>query len=140
MGDASLHLPHQRIKHVASSTVPGVELQGVARAPYRHLLWHGNRDTHRQGRQVNFTRTLAGEWGPYGITVNALAPGFVITPLTADLTQGAGSRAERAAARTLLKRVAYTDDLIGPLLFLASNMSRYVTGLILPVDGGYSAN
>lgn len=93
-----------------------------------------------KGAVAQATKFLARDLAADGVRVNALAPGFVITPLTADLTQGAGSRAERAAARTLLKRVAYTDDLIGPLLFLASNMSRYVTGLILPVDGGYSAN
>ncbi len=85
------------------------------------------------------TRFLARDLAPSGVRVNALAPGFAITPLTAHL-QGEGSRAERAAQRTLLKRVAQPDDITGPLLFLASDLSRYITGLVLPVDGGYSAN
>ena len=77
---------------------------------------------------------------PFGVRVNALAPGFVLTPLTSDLRNGSASRMQRAAQRTRLQRVAEPEDMIGPLLFLASDMSRYVTGLVLPVDGGYTAN
>lgn len=93
-----------------------------------------------KGAVAQATKFLARDLAPFDIRVNALAPGFVVTPLTADLRSGADSRMQRSAARTLLKRVAEPEDLIGPLLFLASDLSRYVTGLVLPVDGGYSAN
>jgi NAD(P)-dependent dehydrogenase (short-subunit alcohol dehydrogenase family) len=93
-----------------------------------------------KGAVAQATKFLARDLAPFGIRVNALAPGFVLTPLTSDLREGASSRMQRSAQRTLLKRVAEPDDLIGPLLFLASDLSRYVTGLVLPVDGGYTAN
>ena len=93
-----------------------------------------------KGAVAQATKFLARDLAPFDIRVNALAPGFVVTPLTADLRSGADSRMQRSAARTMLKRVAEPEDLAGPLLFLASDLSRYVTGLILPVDGGYSAN
>ena len=93
-----------------------------------------------KGAVAQATKFLARDLAPFGVRVNALAPGFVTTPLTSDLREGASSRMERAAQRTLLKRVAEPDDVVGPLLFLASPMSRYITGLVLPVDGGYTAN
>ncbi|NML47472.1 glucose 1-dehydrogenase [Ramlibacter sp. G-1-2-2] len=92
-----------------------------------------------KGAVAQATKFLARDLAAAGVRVNALAPGFVVTPLTADL-QGPGSRAEKVTQRTLLKRVAHPDDLTGPLLFLASDLSKYITGLVLPVDGGYSAN
>lgn len=93
-----------------------------------------------KGAVAQATKFLARDLAPFGVRVNALAPGFVVTPLTSDLRDGASSRMQRAAQRTLLQRVAEPEDMIGPLLFLASDMSRYVTGLVLPVDGGYTAN
>lgn len=93
-----------------------------------------------KGAVAQATKFLARDLAPFGVRVNALAPGFVLTPLTSDLREGASSRMQRSAERTLLKRVAEPADMVGPLLFLASDMSRYVTGLVLPVDGGYTAN
>ena len=68
------------------------------------------------GVALNFTNVIARDLAPFGVRVNALAPGFVMTPLTSDLREGASSRMERAAQRTLLKRVAEPDDVVGPLL------------------------
>ena len=93
-----------------------------------------------KGAVAQATKFLARDLAEHGVRVNAIAPGFVITPLTATLQDGPGSRMDRAAQRTMFKRVAMPDDLAGPLLFLASDMSKYVTGLILPVDGGYSSS
>lgn len=84
------------------------------------------------------TRSLALAWAEDGIRVNALAPGWITTSLTAPLEQDA----ERSAAilsRTPMKRWGRPEDLIGPALFLASPAAGFVTGAILPVDGGYSA-
>lgn len=84
------------------------------------------------------TRSLAIAWASDGIRVNALAPGWIATELTAPLTQDA----ERSAAlvdRTPMARWGRPDDLVGPALFLASPGAGFVTGAIVPVDGGYSA-
>jgi NAD(P)-dependent dehydrogenase (short-subunit alcohol dehydrogenase family) len=85
------------------------------------------------------TKFLARDLSPQGVRVNALAPGLVLTPLTAHLRDSAPERVHKTADRTLLKRVAEPADLVGPMLFLASDLSRYLTGVVLPVDGGYSA-
>ncbi|WP_226781234.1 SDR family NAD(P)-dependent oxidoreductase [Oceaniglobus trochenteri] len=84
------------------------------------------------------TRSLAMAWAPDGIRVNALAPGWISTALTQPL----GDNAERSAAitgRTPMNRWGRPEDLVGPALFLASPAAGFVTGAILPVDGGYSA-
>jgi NAD(P)-dependent dehydrogenase (short-subunit alcohol dehydrogenase family) len=91
-----------------------------------------------KGALVNFTRHLAAQWGERGVRVNALAPGFFPTELTGNLTDYA-SRA-RIEERTLLGRVPSLAEIDGPLLFLASDAASYVTGQVLTVDGGWTAN
>lgn len=81
---------------------------------------------------VNLTRYLATHWAPKGIRVNALSPGGVLG------NQDEGFR-RKFTARVPLGRMALPADLVGPLVFLASDASRYVTGIDLLVDGGYSA-
>ncbi|WP_424987080.1 SDR family NAD(P)-dependent oxidoreductase [Microbulbifer sp. S227A] len=84
------------------------------------------------------TRSLAMAWAGDGIRVNALAPGWIATPLT----QALGDDPERSGVilgRTPMKRWGQPEDLVGPALFLASAAAGFVTGAILPVDGGYSA-
>lgn len=84
---------------------------------------------------AHMTRVLALEWGPHGIRSNAIAPGFIRTRMNADLR----AIPEKAAAMTNqvpLKRFAEPEELVGPLLFLASPASRYVNGHVLFVDGG----
>jgi NAD(P)-dependent dehydrogenase (short-subunit alcohol dehydrogenase family) len=90
-----------------------------------------------KGALVNLTRHLAAQWGSHGVRVNALAPGFFPTELTGHLTEPA----QRALIeqRTVLGRVPELAELDGPLLFLASPASSYVTGQILTVDGGWTA-
>jgi NAD(P)-dependent dehydrogenase (short-subunit alcohol dehydrogenase family) len=84
------------------------------------------------------TKSLAVAWAGSGVRVNALAPGWISTPLTAPLE----SDPERAApiiARTPMARWGSPGDLVAPALFLASKGAGFVTGAILPVDGGFSA-
>lgn len=90
-----------------------------------------------KGGVVNFTRHLAAQWGPRGVRVNALAPGFFPSELTGMLEDERFAASIRA--RTLLGRTPSIDELDGPLLFLASDASSYVTGQMLVVDGGWTA-
>ncbi len=85
-----------------------------------------------------FTQSLAAELAPHGVRVNALAPGVIATPMTAA-TREDPSRLESFMARIPMGRVGETEDLVGPVVFLASDMARYVTGVTLPVDGGFLA-
>jgi gluconate 5-dehydrogenase len=89
-----------------------------------------------KGAVVNFTRTLAGEWGAYGITVNALAPGFFPSKMTKGVIAEFGT--DKLAAQAPLKRIGGDEDLMGVVVFLASEASRHVTGQYLAVDGGAS--
>ena len=90
-----------------------------------------------KGAVVNFTRTLAGEWGKYNITVNALAPGFFPSKMTKGVLQQFG--ADNLANRSPLRRLGDDDDLKGAALLFASAAGKHITGQILPVDGGVSA-
>ena len=90
-----------------------------------------------KGALINFTRALAGEWGHHGITVNALAPGFFPSKMTAGTLAAVG---EAALARFApLQRIGGDEDLKGAALLFASDAGRHITGQVLAVDGGMSA-
>ncbi|MFV2051592.1 SDR family NAD(P)-dependent oxidoreductase [Aliiroseovarius sp. YM-037] len=84
------------------------------------------------------TRAMAEAWSKHGITANALGPGFFPTELTGPVFADP-ERANRNAAQTCVGRNGELDDIDGPLLFLCSQASAYVTGQILMVDGGFTA-
>ena len=87
-----------------------------------------------KGAVVNFTRTLAGEWGRYGITVNAIAPGYVESEMNSDFFKTeAGRKVIQAMPR---RRLGQPYDLDGTLLLLTSNASDYLTGTVITVDDG----
>ncbi len=83
------------------------------------------------------TRALAMEWGPSGIRVNAIAPGFILTDLTNKLWAQPVMK-DWAMANTPLRRLGVPEDLVGAALFLASDASAFMTGQTLYVDGGVS--
>lgn len=88
-----------------------------------------------KGGVVNFTRALAAEWGEYGITVNAIAPGF----FPSKMSNVALERIRDAVlAQTPLHRLGDEEDLKGVVALLASDASRHITGQIIAVDGGVS--
>jgi len=90
-----------------------------------------------KGGVVNLTRALAAEWGKYGITVNAICPGYFYTPLTKETLD---SDFFQQNARTMIPEERYGNEgeLDSAAIFLASPASSYVTGVNLPVDGGYT--
>ncbi|MEO7337987.1 MAG: SDR family oxidoreductase [Caldimonas sp.] len=90
-----------------------------------------------KGAVVNFTRTLAGEWGKYNINVNALAPGFFPSRMTKGVLAQFG--AENMAKRAPILRLGDDDDLKGAAVLFASQAGKHITGQILAVDGGVSA-
>ena len=86
---------------------------------------------------VNFTRTLAGEWGKYNINVNAVAPGMFPSKMTKGTFDRLG--ADALAAHAPLRRVGDDDDLKGAVVLFASQAGKHITGQTLPIDGGVSA-
>ena len=89
-----------------------------------------------KGGVVQLTKSLALAYAADGIRVNAIAPGWVRTPLTRSL-QDDSARSDAIIARTPLGRWAEPDDIAGAAVFLCSPAARFVTGVVLPVDGGY---
>ena len=86
---------------------------------------------------INFTRALAGEWGVHGINVNALAPGFFPSKMTAGLLAHVGI--DNMRAHVPLRRLGDDEDLKGAALLLASDAGKHITGQLIAVDGGVSA-
>jgi len=86
---------------------------------------------------LSFTRTMAAAYAPFGIRVNALAPGTTDT----DMVRNNGPEyVERASQISLLRRMASADEMVGPALFLVSDAASYVTGQVLIADGGLVAH
>ena len=91
-----------------------------------------------KGGVVNLTRGLAAEWGKYGITVNAICPGYFYTPLTKE-TLDSDFFQQNAKTMIPLERYGNEGELDPAAIFLASPSSSYVTGIMVPVDGGYTS-
>jgi 2-deoxy-D-gluconate 3-dehydrogenase len=91
-----------------------------------------------KGGVSQLTKALSNDWAEKGICVNAIAPGYINTQLNTALIRDEKRSAE-VMLRTPLKRWGIPDDIKGVAVFLASNASNFVTGAIIPVDGGYSA-
>ena len=89
-----------------------------------------------KGGVAQLTKSLAIAYAADGIRVNAVAPGWIATPLTQPLHSDP-ARSDPIVARTPLGRWGTPEDVAGPVLFLASPAAQFVTGVILPVDGGY---
>jgi NAD(P)-dependent dehydrogenase (short-subunit alcohol dehydrogenase family) len=92
-----------------------------------------------KGGVIQLTKALACDLAPDGVRVNGIAPGVIATPMT-EGTRANPEAMARFMGHTPLARVGQPEELVGPVLVLASHLSSYVTGVMLPVDGGYLAN
>ncbi len=88
-----------------------------------------------KGGIISLTKSLAAELGEFGITVNSVAPGWVITDMTRDVFADEEYK-EKVRNEIPVKRIAEADDIAGPVLFLASDLARHINGEILNVNGG----
>ena len=86
---------------------------------------------------LGFTKALAVELGKEGVRVNAIGPGFIETPLNAQVRATNAALVQTFLDHTPLGRAGKPEDIVGPALFLASDLSAYVTGSIVMADGGY---
>ena len=129
----------------------------MAQAAGRHMIAAGkgsqinidSLNTHRplnrvtvyamaKGAMSQMTRCMAMEWGPLGVRVNAVAPGFTLTELARPLWQDNQPMNDWRQANTPLRRMGQPEDMVGASIFLASPASSFVTGQVLYVDGGTS--
>jgi 3-oxoacyl-[acyl-carrier protein] reductase len=88
---------------------------------------------------LGFTRALAAELGKDGVRVNAIGPGFIETPINEKVRASNPDVAKMFIGHTPLGRAGKPEDIVGPAIFLASDLSAYVTGSIVMADGGYRA-
>ena len=90
-----------------------------------------------KGGVAQLTKSLAIAWASEGIRVNAVAPGWIETPMTQPLIENS-ERNQTIVDRTPLRRWGRPEDIAGPVLFLCSPAAAFMTGVVMPVDGGYS--
>lgn len=90
-----------------------------------------------KGAVAQLTKALSNEWAGRGVNVNAIAPGYMVTRLTADMEEKNPQQYAEITGRIPMHRWGQPEDLQGTVVFLASEASAYVTGAVLPVDGGY---
>ncbi len=123
-------IPRRSGRIVIVASIAG--LRGNAPGTMKTLAYNTSK-----GALINFTRALAGEWGPYGINVNAIAPGFFPSKMTRGVLQQIG--ADTLAKHAPLQRIGGDEDLKGAALLFASDAGRHITGQVLAVDGGVTA-
>jgi NAD(P)-dependent dehydrogenase (short-subunit alcohol dehydrogenase family) len=121
-------IPRRQGRIVNIASVAG--LKGALPEQMRAIAYHTSK-----GGLVNFTRALAGEWGQYGITVNAICPGFIPSKMSQGLLEKIGPR---VIAETPLRQLGDPADLEGLVVLLSSGAARHISGQIIAVDGGAS--
>jgi NAD(P)-dependent dehydrogenase (short-subunit alcohol dehydrogenase family) len=131
--------------HVAQQFVPAMKEKGWGRVvnigsiTTSHALPGTTAYAACKSGISGLTRAMAKDWGPFGITVNALCPGFFATELTAPVVADE-KRWKANAERTFVGRNGVTEDMHGALVMLCSEAGRYISGQMLYVDAGFTAN
>jgi NAD(P)-dependent dehydrogenase (short-subunit alcohol dehydrogenase family) len=121
-------IPRKQGRIVNIASVAGIK--GALPENLRAIAYHTSK-----GGLVNFTRALAGEWGQFGITVNAICPGFIPSKMSQSVLEKIGPR---VIAETPMRQLGEPADLEGLVVLLASGAARHITGQIIAVDGGAS--
>jgi 2-deoxy-D-gluconate 3-dehydrogenase len=134
--DSVVHLSQAAGKHMvergSGSVVNVASVAGLTATPM--MAAYGA----SKAAVISLTKTLAQEWGGSGVRVNALCPGWTMTDLNRDLWAGADAGASWVHGQAL-KRWATVEEMVGPVVFLASDASSYLTGQALVVDGGQTS-
>ena len=129
----SRRIGKEMVGQKSGSVVNISSIIGLASAP---LIAYGP----AKSAVIMLTKTLACEWGRFNVRVNAIAPGYTLTPML----KGAIERGERdpqlLEKRTPMGKLVEPEDIANAALFLASAKARYITGIVLPVDGGFVAD
>ncbi len=130
--------------HLAKATLPllaesGGNLVAVSSVSGMRGDWGQAGYNATKAAVSNFVRSLALDWGPRGVRLNAVAPAFTVTDITREIAADDDLR-PKFENRTALGRVGHPEDIAPAVLFLASSAAAYITGVELPVDGGTSAS
>src|SRR5262249_9262065 len=121
----------EQLKRTRGSIINLASIQSFAAAPNDTTAY-----TTSKGAVAMLTKALAVELARYEIRVNAVAPGFIETPQTA-ISRANPDRMAFVLSHTPMKRVGQASEMSGPVVFLASSLASFVSGVVLPVDGGF---
>jgi NAD(P)-dependent dehydrogenase (short-subunit alcohol dehydrogenase family) len=121
------------LKNGSGAIVNISSIAGLVGLPYRNAY------TASKHGVAGITKSLAGEWGQCGIRVNAVSPGYVLTPMVQQLIDTGKLDPKVIQRRTPAGRLASPEEIANVMMFLASELASYINGAIIPVDGGYTA-
>lgn len=107
-------------------------IAGLLGLPYRNAY------TASKHGVAGVTKSLAGEWGQHGVRVNAVSPGYVLTPMVRKIIDEGRVDPKVIQRRTPMGRLARPEEIGNVMMFLASPLASYMNGVVIPIDGGYS--
>ncbi len=130
--DGTFYFTRTVVRHMLDKEIKGAIINISSTAGQRGEPYHSHYAATK-GAVISFTKSLAAELGPKGIRVNCVAPGWVKTDMSEEALKREG---EKIIAGIPLGFIGEADDIAGPVIFLASNLARYINGEILNVNGG----
>jgi gluconate 5-dehydrogenase len=124
---------HHMLQRQQGSIINIASICGMGGTEFTNPAYHA-----AKGGVIQLTRQLAVEWADRRVRVNAISPGYFMSEMIREALELTGVK-PWIESRTPMRRLGEHDELAGPIVFLASDASSYVTGVNLPVDGGYSS-